>query len=70
MTPRSRKVIALVGFSLIAAALGLAVVRAFLPGGRTACAQQCSAKNLNYRYSAPVVGYRNHVVQAENCECY
>jgi len=66
---RSRKVIVSIGLFLIVVMFGLSVVRAILPGGATSCSQECSERALNYRYTAPVVGYRNHVVQAEKCEC-
>ncbi len=48
----------------------VAIVRAYLPGGQTACSKKCNDQKRVSRYTEAIMGYRNHVVVPEKCECY
>jgi hypothetical protein len=68
MKCKIKTILAIAGLGLVALA-GI-VGALYRPEGSAACARQCSEQNRSFRYTPAVIGYRNHVVEGEKCECY
>jgi hypothetical protein len=68
MKYKIRTIVVIAGILLIGMAVWVGAL--FRPEGSAACARQCSEQDRSFRYTPPVVGYRNHQVVAEKCECY